>query len=119
MALSGVPTNGPSIPAGATSVSIKNIDSSASESNFEDVTDLSSDEREYEPAPLKEPANSGGATATCSASGFQKGALPTVTPLPTPPAKDSGWVCEDTEEVYEVGKYATWSANWSYYPPQS
>jgi hypothetical protein len=117
MPLSGLPSGGPSIPSGATRVSIKEIDTAATDANYEDVTDLSSAQREYADPVLVEPTEGGGATATCSASGLLKGSAPTPTPPPTPPAQDTGWVCEDTEIVYEVGKYATWSANWSYYPP--
>lgn len=115
MPLSSVPGSGPSIPAGATKVSIKNMDvATASVSGKkEDVTDLSSTIREYADPVLVEPADGGGksATATCSASGFLKGSPPAVSPKEV----TTGWVCEDAEVVYEVGKYATWSANWSYY----
>jgi hypothetical protein len=113
MPLSGVPSGGPSIPDGATQVSIKNIDLSASDSNYEDVTDLSSTEREYADPVLIEPAAGGRATATCSANGLLKGPAP----QPTPIEETEGWICEDAEVVYEAGKYAAWSANWSYYPP--
>jgi hypothetical protein len=113
MPLSGLPTSGPTIPAGATRVSIKEIDTAASEANYEDVTDLASTEREYADPPLVEPAEGGNATATCSASGLLKGSAPQPTAIGT----TTGWVCEDTEIVYEAGKYAAWSANWSYYPP--
>ncbi len=115
MPLSGLPTGGPTIPAGATRVSIKEIDTAATDANYEDVTDLSSEEREYADPVLVEPAQGGGATATCSASGLLKGSAPE----PTPTSTTTGWVCEDTEIVYEVGKYVAWSANWSYYPAES
>ena len=113
MPLSSLPTGGPTIPDGATRVSIKAIDTGSSTPK-EDVTDLASDEREYADPPLKD-GGGNAATATCSATGLIKGSLPEVSPSNV---KD-GWICEDTEEVYEVGKYATWSANWSYYPPQT
>ena len=112
MPLSGLPTDGPTIPAGATRVSLKSMDLST-EASFEDVTDLSSTEREYAESPLVEPTEGGKATATCSASGLLKASAPQPTPIET----TEGWICEDTEIVYEVGKYAAWSANWSYYPP--
>lgn len=111
MPLSSLPTTGPTIPDGATRVSIKAVDTGSSTPK-EDVTDLESTEREYEDAPLKDGGGST-ATATCSATGFLKGSAPQV----SSPSVTTGWVCEDTEEVYEVGKYVTWSANWSYYPP--
>jgi len=110
MPLSNVPTSGPTIPAGATQVSIKDVDASANTAK-EDVTTLASTEREYA-APVLVDAGGGTATATCSASGFLTGTGPTV----TPPATTTGWVCEDAETTYEVGKYATWSASWSFYP---
>jgi hypothetical protein len=113
MPLSSLPSGGPSIPAGATRVSIKAIDT-ASTTQKEDVTDLSSEAREYADPPLKE-GGANSATATCSATGLLKGSGPQVSAS----SVTEGWICEDTEEVYEVGKYATWSANWSYYPPQT
>lgn len=117
MPLSSVPGDGPSIPDGATKVSIKNLDvtTASMSGNKEDVTDLNSTIREYADPVLVEPEDGGGksATATCSASGFLKGSPPAVTPSNVV----TGWVCEDAEVVYEVGKYATWSANWSYYAP--
>jgi len=112
MPLSGLPSGGPTIPAGATRVSLKEIDVTASAAK-EDVTDLASAEREYADPVLVDGAGNS-ATATCSATGLLKGSAPE----PTDIATTTGWICEDTEEVYEVGKYATWSANWSYYPSE-
>jgi len=110
MPLSVKPTNGPTLPAGVKTVSIKDIDLTASVAK-EDVTDLDSTEREYADPPLKD-AGAGSATKTCSASGNLKGAEFD----PSPNTVTTGWVLEDCEFVYEAGKYATWSANWSYYP---
>jgi hypothetical protein len=28
----------------------------------------------------------------------------------------TGWICESYEKNYEVGTYATFSAEWSFYP---
>lgn len=109
MPLSSLPTSGPSIPAGATTVSIKHVDTSSS-TQKEDVTDLSSTAREYAEPVLKDSAATT-ASATCSASGILKG----TAPQPTAISVTTGWVCEDTEVTYEVGKYAAWSASWSYY----
>ena len=109
----GSPSGAPSVPAGATRVSVKDIDTATTSTNKEDVTDLDSTEREYADPPLVEGDGGNTATKTCSASGMLKGSAPEVTPTST----TTGWICEDTEVVYEVGKYATWSANWSYYPP--
>jgi hypothetical protein len=110
MALSGLPTGGPAIPAGATRVSIKNIDTASNQSK-EDVTDLSHSERTYEDPPLVD-GGSGAATKTCSATGFL---YPSTSLGVTPIETTTGWICEDIEKVYEVGKFVTWSANWSYY----
>lgn len=112
MPLSTKPTNGPNLPAGVKRVSIKSIDTTASTAK-EDVTDLDSTEREYADPPLKD-AGAGGATMTCSASGNLKGAEFD----PTPVSVTTGWILEDCDFVYEAGKYATWNANWSYYPPE-
>lgn len=106
--LSGPLTGGPTIPAGAQKISLKYIDAAASTSK-EDVTDLSDASRQYAAPPLTD-TGAAGASATCSASGILKGTEPEVTPITT----KYGWICTDTEVVYEVGKYATWSANWSY-----
>lgn len=110
MPLSSLPNTGPSIPLGAKTVTVKDVDVTASAAK-EDVSDLSSTEREYA-APVLVEGGSGAATKTCSASGILKG----TAPEPTPIATTTGWVCEETEVTYEVGKYATWSASWSYYP---
>lgn len=112
MPLSSTPSGGPSLPGGVRRVSIKTIDTTASTAK-EDVTTLADDERVYADPPLKDPGASGGATMTCSASGFLTGGEFS----PTPAGTTTGWIMEDCDFVYEVGKYATWSANWSYYPP--
>lgn len=111
MPLSSTPSGGPTLPAGVRRVAIKNIDTAASTPK-EDVTTLADDERAYEDAPLKDAGT--GATMTCSASGFLMGAEFG----PTPTNITTGWILEDCDFVYEVGKYATWSANWSYYPEE-
>lgn len=111
MALSSLPSGGPSLPAGAQKVSLKEIDSSATTKNV-DVTVLADNERKYASPPLKDKTN--GATASCSASGLLKGGEPGVTPITV----KSGWICSDCEVTYEVGKYATWSANYTYIPPE-
>ena len=114
MPLSSVPTGGPSIPAGAKRVSIRDIDTAAN-TQKEDVTDLSSTKREYADPPLKDAA-SGGATQTCTASGQIKGS-PSVSASPS--SVKSGWICTQAEEVYEAGKFAQWSASWDYVPPST
>lgn len=113
MPLSSVPSGGPGIPSGATQVSVKSLLPGATTSK-EDVTTLGDNERVYADPPLKD-VESGGATASCTASGFLEGSPPAI----SPPSVTDGWVCEESEVTYEVGKYATWSASWSYYPPAS
>lgn len=110
MPLSTKPTNGPTLPPGVKRVSIKDIDTTSTTAK-EDVTDLDSTEREYADPVLKE-GGAGVATRTCSASGNLKGEEFEPSPLTV----TTGWVLEDCEFVYEEGKYATWSASWSFYP---
>lgn len=112
MPLSTLPSSGPSIPAGAQKVSLKDIDPSASASK-EDVTTLEDDERMYADPPLKD-GGANAATATCSASGLMKGTSLAVSAS----SVTTGWICEDYEITREVGKFQTWSANWSYYPDE-
>lgn len=121
MPLSSLPSGGPTIPAGAQKVSLKEIDTTTTPATeYVDVTTLEDSERMYAAPPLKEPA--GGAsnvTASCSASGVQKGYLPEPDPVQLDQdgnvIQPTGWVCEDTEVTYEAGKHVTWSANWNYY----
>lgn len=109
MPLSSVPSGGPVLPNGATQVSLKSLLPGATTSK-EDVTTLYDSQRVYADPPLKDVE---GATASCTASGFLDGSAPEI----SPPEVKSGWVCEESEVTYEVGKYATWSGSWSYYPP--
>jgi hypothetical protein len=111
MPLSSLPTSGPTIPAGAQKVSLKDIDVASSTAK-EDVTDLADEERQYADPPLRD-GGANAATATCSASGVYKSG---TTLAITAETTTTGWICEDYEITREVGKYATWSANWSYYP---
>lgn len=113
MALSSVPTSGPTIPAGAVKVSIKHVDAEAqANSQKVDVTDLSSTKREYAAPPLIDVGGSTtGATSTCSANGNIKG---TFSLAPTPMSVTTGWICQQVEKTYEAGQYAKWQANWDY-----
>lgn len=111
MPLSTIPGAGPTIPSGATSVSIKDIEVAAATPK-EDVTVLGDTSRQYASPPLVE-AGKATATATCSASGKLKS---DTTLAITSAATTTGWICESFEKSYEVGKYATWSAEWSFYP---
>lgn len=121
MPLSTTPEGGPTLPAGAQKVSLKSMadENGESASNDKvDVTTLEDAERVYASAPLKEPGGGGGgggATASCSASGLLSG----EPPMADDNTVTTGWVCEDAEVTYSVGEYATWSANWSYYPAVS
>lgn len=111
MPLSTIPAGGPTIPEGATSVSIKNIEL-AGATPKEDVTVLGDATRQYATPPLVD----GGpptATITCSVSGILKSS---TTLTITPAATTTGWILESWEKSYEVGKYATFSAEFSYYP---
>lgn len=114
MPLSSLPTEGPTIPAGATKVSLKEIDTSSTTKNVE-VTDLEDSERKYASPPLKD-GGANTATATCSVSGNLKSGTSLAVSASN---VTEGWICDDYEKVYEAGKYATFSANFSYYPPAS
>ena len=77
------------------------------------MTVLGDSQREYDDPPLED-GNQNGVSATCTASGLLDGTGPEVDPV-QPGQAPTGWVCEEAEISYEVGKYATWSASWSYY----
>jgi hypothetical protein len=111
MPLSTIPSGGPTIPAGATSVSLKNIET-AGATPKEDVTVLGDTERKYAPPPLIE-AGTATATKTCSVSGKLRS---NTTLAVTAANVSTGWICESYEKNYEVGAYATFSAEWSFYP---
>ena len=111
MPISTIPTTGPTIPAGAKSVSIKNIDTSSATPK-EDVTVLGDTVRQYADPCLKE-AGTATASATCSVSGIMKSDTTLATTAAT---IKTGWICESYEKSYEVGKYASFSAEYSYYP---
>ncbi len=112
MPLSSIPANGPTIPAGAKTVSIKNMDTAAATPK-EDVTVLGDTSRQYASPPLLD-AGTDTATKTCSVSGNLKS---NTTLAVTAANVTTGWICESFEKNYEVGSYATFSAEWSYYPP--
>jgi hypothetical protein len=114
MPLSSLPTSGPTIPAGAQKVTLKDIDTSSTTPN-EDVTDLEDTERKYASPPLKD-GGENTASATCSVSGVLKSG---TTLAVTASTTTAGWICEEYEISYEAGKYATFSASYSYYPAPS
>ena len=112
MPISTSPAGGPSIASGAKTVSIKNIETAGATAK-EDVTVLGDASRQYAAAPLIE-AGTATATSTCSVSGNLKS---DTTLAITAAATTTGWICESYEKSYEVGKYASFSVEWSYYPP--
>jgi hypothetical protein len=113
MPLSASPTvSGLTIPSGAKKVTVKEMDAN-SPAPKEDVTDLASTKKEYAAAPLIESENNT-PTKTVNAAGQVKGTFSTTA---SPTTVKDGWICTQTEEVYEAGKYAQWSANWEYIEP--
>jgi hypothetical protein len=111
MPISTLTSPGPTIPSGAKTISFKDIETAGATAK-EDVTVLGDSTRQYAAPPLIE----GGtkvATKTCSVSGNLKS---DTTLAITAAATTTGWICESYEKSYEVGKYATWSAEFSYYP---
>ena len=111
MPLSTLTNPGAPIPSGAKTISLKDIET-AGATPKEDVTVLGDASRQYAAPPLIE-AGTATATKTVSASGNMK--TDTVLAL-TIAATVTGWICESYEKNYEVGKYATWSAEFSFYP---
>lgn len=111
MPISTSPATGPTIPSGAKTVSIKDIETAGATAK-EDVTVLGDATRQYASPPLIE-GGTNTATKTCSASGNLKS---DTTLAITAAATTTGWICESFQKDFEVGKYATWSAEWSYYP---
>jgi hypothetical protein len=111
MPLSTSPATGPTIPAGAKTVSLKTIETAGATAK-EDVTVLGDTSRQYAAPPLVE-GGTNTATATCSVSGMLKS---NTTLAITAAATTTGWICESYEKSYEVGKYASFSAEFSFYP---
>jgi hypothetical protein len=111
MPISTLTTPGPTIPAGATSISLKDIET-AGATPKEDVTALGDSTRVYAAPPLVE-AGTATATKTVSVSGNLKS---DTTLALTAAATVTGWICESYEKSYEVGKYATYSVEFSFYP---
>jgi hypothetical protein len=111
MPISTVNSSGPAIASGAKTISIKDIETAGATAK-EDVTVLGDASRQYAAPPLIE----GGtvtATKTCSVSGNLKSDTQL---LVTAANVTTGWICESFEKSYEVGKYATFSVEWSFYP---
>lgn len=111
MPISTLTSPGPTIPSGAKTISFKDIET-AGATPKEDVTVLGDSTRQYAAPPLIE-GGTKTATKTCSVSGNLKS---DTTLAITAAATTTGWICESYEKSYEVGKYATWSAEFSFYP---
>jgi len=111
MPISTVNSSGPGIASGAKTISIKDIETAGATAK-EDVTVLGDASRQYAASPLIE-GGTKTATKTCSVSGNLKS---DTTLAITAAATTTGWICESYEKSYEVGKYATFSVEWSFYP---
>ena len=111
MPLSTLTNPGAPIPSGAKTISLKDIET-AGATPKEDVTVLGDASRQYAAPPLIE-AGTATATKTLSVSGNMKS---DTTLALTAAATVAGWICESYEKNYEAGKYATWSAEFSFYP---
>lgn len=111
MPISTLTTPGPTIPSGAKTISLKDIET-AGATPKEDVTALGDASRVYAAPPLVD-VGTATATKTVSVSGNLKS---DTTLALTAAATVTGWICESYEKNYEVGKYATWSAEFSFYP---
>jgi len=111
MPISTLTSPGPTIPSGAKTISFKDIETAGATAK-EDVTVLGDSTRQYAAPPLIE-GGTKTATKTCSVSGNLKS---DTTLAITAAATTTGWICESYEKSYEAGKYATWSAEFSFYP---
>ncbi len=111
MPISTVNSSGPGIPSGAKTISFKDIETSGATPK-EDVTVLGDTSRQYAAPSLVE-GGTNVATKTVSVSGNLKS---DTTLAITAANVTTGWICESYEKSYEVGKYATWSAEFSFYP---
>jgi hypothetical protein len=111
MPISTAPSTGPTIPSGAKTVSLKEIQT-AGATPKEDVTVLGDSVRQYA-APALIEGGTKTATRTCSVSGNLKS---DTTLAITAANVTTGWICESFEKSYEVGKYATYSVEFSFYP---
>jgi hypothetical protein len=112
MPLSTVPSTGvPTIPSGAKTVSLKDVEV-ATATPKEDVTTLADASKQYASPPLIDTLKTT-ATKTCSVTGNLKS---DTTLALTANNVNTGWICESYEKSYEVGKYATYSAEFSFYP---
>lgn len=116
MPLSSMPTPGPTLPDGCTSVKVKSTAADpSSSSNRVDVTTLEDDERIYATAPLIDAgqiANGSGVTQTVTASFF--GVAPSVSA-----PGSTGWVCTEVETDYTVGEFIKGTATYIYVPPEA
>jgi hypothetical protein len=111
MPISTAIATGPTIPSGAKTISLKDIETAGATAK-EDVTVLGDSTRQYA-APALIGGGTKTATRTCSVSGNLKS---DTTLAITAANVTTGWICESYEKSYEVGKYATYSVEFSFYP---
>ena len=109
--LSGMPSVGPTLPAGCTNVKVK---TTAPGSDVKvDVTVLSDAYRMYQAPPLIDAGENAvdGHTTIVTCSFF--GEAPAVDP-----ADATGWVCTDSETEYSTGEFIKGTATYEYKPPE-
>lgn len=111
MPISTLTSPGPTIPSGAKTISLKDIETAGATAK-EDVTVLGDSTRQYAAPPLIE-GGTNTATKTCSVTGNLKS---DTTLAITAANVTTGWICESYEKSYEVGKYATYAVEFSFYP---
>jgi hypothetical protein len=113
--LSTLPSVGPSLPDGCTSVQVRTTGADPSGgSNKVDVTILSDTERVYATAPLVDVgggADESGVTQEVVASFFGEA------PEPSAPGS-TGWVLVEVETEYAVGEFVKGTATYRYKEPE-
>jgi hypothetical protein len=113
--LSTLPSVGPSLPDGCTSVRVRTTGADPSGgSNKVDVTILSDTERVYATAPLVDVgggADESGVTQEVVASFFGEA------PEPSAPGS-TGWVLVEVETEYAVGEFVKGTATYRYKEPE-
>jgi len=112
--LSGMPSVGPTLPAGCTNVKVgSSAADPSSSSNKVDVTTLSDSARVYQDAPLVDVGSGAedGVTQTVTCTFF--GEAPAVNTDP----EASGWVCTQAETEWAVGDMIKGTATYVYKAP--
>ena len=111
--LSGMPSPGPTLPAGCTNVKVKSTAPGADAAAAKvDVTTLSDATRMYQAPPLNDVGAGAvdGVTTTVTCSFF--GVAPAVSA-----AGATGWCCTDTETEYATGEFVKGTATYEYIVP--